>query len=95
MDTSDYFHVPPERWDTELCNRVARTREKDGMGTPAPWPGLRMDLKSGPERYNGGVVRDGQWFPGIVHTLPTVPDAFAWVRIPTWGWRLVRKGETK
>ncbi len=90
MNTTGFFQVPPERWDAQLCARVARTRERDGYGTPVPWPGLRMDVKSGPVRYNGGCCRGGEWFPGEVHALPTVPAAFRWVRVPTWGWRLVR-----
>lgn len=84
-----YFVVPPERWDTALCRKTAKRRERDSYGTPAPWPGLLVHLKSGPVRYNGGVMRDGGWWKGVVFTLPTIPDAFAWEYVPTWGWRLV------
>ena len=91
MKTVNGFYTPTsEQWDDAKCSREARHVARDGMGTPYPWPGY-IGSHYGPIRYNGGCVRDDEWFPGENRPLPEVAPGFEIVRVPTWGWRIIEK----
>lgn len=75
-----------------MANRLA----KDGLGTPYPFKGY-IGADSGPHaigvtiRYNGGIVRDDEWHEAEIYPLPQVTEQYEIVRVPRWGWRIVRK----
>ncbi len=103
-DPACYAKLTPQTWDAKRCAKEAKTRGKDVYGTRYPFAGYVPGLKSGAQRFNGGcIVKDGavcyglgesgNWFPGVIHTLPILADGFKWVHIATWGWRIVKDSE--
>lgn len=87
MDTTNWFHNAPEVWDKAKCEKLANKTEKDGLGTPYPFKGYIGYLKK-TTRYNGGIIRDGEWYPGEVCPLPIVADGFEIIDYATWGLRI-------
>jgi hypothetical protein len=95
--TGQYYTHPQETWDEAKCRKMARTTQKDGMGTPYPFKGYIPQSGSalviqggyGKQRLNGGCVHGDNWYEGEERLLPIVAKGFKLVRVPTWGWRIV------
>lgn len=92
-DPKNYYNMPPEVWDAKTCEKAAKKRFVDGYGTRSHLPGLHVFMKSGPERFNGGNVYEGKWYPGVICNLPVLAKGFKWIIVPTWGWRIVKEGD--
>lgn len=94
-DASLYQH-PQEVWDAKKCEKLAKRTVKDGLGTPYPFKGyLRLGelghyAHGMSVRYNGGTVIDGKWWQGEEWPLPKLADGFEIVRVPTWGYRIIK-----
>jgi len=88
-----YIH-PRETWDEEKCKKIAKRVARDGMGTKMHFPGYIGSCIApygwGKTRYNGGCVRDGEWYDGEIRRLPRVAKGFKIVKRPTWGYQLVK-----
>ena len=83
----------PQMWDEKKCAKHAKSIWRDGMGTPIGFPGY---ISGGPHgfggiRYNGGCIRDGEWWQGETNPLPVVTDNYEWTWVSSWGWRLIAK----
>lgn len=96
MQTKFYIH-PQEVWDKEKCEKMAKRRAKDGLGTPYPFKGYIGNYLSaysgyGKIRYNGLCFRNGEWYNGEIRPLPLVADGYEIVEVPRWGYRIRRKG---
>lgn len=90
-----YYMNKQEVWDKNTCEKLAKHVAKDGLGTPYPFKGYigsstSIPPKFGSIRYNGGCVRDGEWYIGEVFPLPVVADGFAIEKIPSWGYQIVK-----
>lgn len=89
------YQNKPEVWDEKTCARKAKRRAKDGLGTPYPFKGYIGSTTSnqfGEIRYNGGCIRDGEWWQGENKPLPTIHEDYEIVHVPTWGYRIRKKG---
>ena len=92
----EYYVHPQETWDERKCAKLARRYARDGLGTKYPFPGYLgssacTPATFGQTRYNGGCVRNGDWYEGEEFPFPILPDGYEIVVVRTWGWRLVRK----
>lgn len=90
-----YYVHPRETWDKKKCERMAKRIVKDGMGTSYPWPGYIGSWAGngcgyGRIRYNGGCVREEEWYEGEEWLLPIVHKDYVIIRVPSWGYRIIR-----
>lgn len=97
-EKNEYYHHAPEKWNADKCRKVSRKTVRDGLGTPYPFKGYigqtsGMSLAYGTTRYNGGCIRGGKWYIGEVRPLPYLADGFEIVTVPTWGERIIEKGQ--
>lgn len=86
---SQIYQHAPEQWDEKKCAKAARRVARDGCGTRYPWPGY-IGNHFGVTRYNGGCTRDGERYRGEDRPLPIVAAGYRIVRVPTWGYRIVK-----
>ena len=98
-DAPLYQH-PQEVWDVKKCTKLAKRVAKDGMGTPYPFQGslylqLGHHVHGMRVRYNGGTVIDGEWWQGEEWQLPQVAEGFKIIHVPTWGYRIIKVGESE
>lgn len=93
---TDYFTYPQETWDAAKCAKVARSNPRNAFGDRNPWPGqIACHSSTCAEygqtiRYNGGCIRDGEWYAGEVRPLPIIPAGWEFLNRPTWGTYLVK-----
>lgn len=85
-----------ETWDAKTCEKKAKHVAKDGLGTPYPFKGYigsstSIPPKYGAIRYNGGCVREGEWYQGEFFPLPNVAEGFVIQHVPNWGYRIVKE----
>ena len=90
-----YQHTP-EIWDKATCEKKAKRIAKDGLGTPYPFKGYigssaKCPATFGVTHYNGGCIRNDEWYAGEDFPFPILAEGFEIVRVPTWGWRIVKK----
>jgi hypothetical protein len=84
----NFFVNDQETLDAKECKKRAGHLARDGMGAKYPWKGY-IGNYFGKTRYNGGCVRDGEWYSGEVFLLPIVADGFEVIHVPHWGYRIV------
>lgn len=84
-----YFEHPAEVWTKEQCAKAVKKIATDGLGTPYPFSGYIGDSQYGEKRYNGGCIRNDEWYEGEIFPLPIVPEGYKIIRVPTWGYRIV------
>jgi hypothetical protein len=87
------YQLPQETWDAAKCEKMAKHLAKDGLGTPYPFKGYIGGSSSippayGPIRYNGGCIREGQWYQGENRPLPKVADGYVIEWVTSWGYRI-------
>ena len=87
--TSEIYQNKQETWSKEQCKKAANRTARDGMGTPYPFKGFIGDSQYGEKLYNGGCIRDDQWYAGEFFPLPIVAEGYKIIRVPTWGYRIV------
>ena len=92
-----YWTPKPEVWDAKKCAKIAKRRSKDGYGTRHPYPGF-IEADSAPYGYgkrsfNGGIVRDNEWWEGTNVPLPVVPPEYVFIHRLSWGMYLIRRDE--
>ena len=92
-----YFKHPQETWDETECLKRSRKINKDGLGTVGGPKGL-INCHSAPyprygqiRRYNGGCIREGEWYNGEEVPFPIIPDTFHFVQHCSWGTAIERK----
>lgn len=93
-----YYRHPVEKWNKVKCEKAVKHVATDGLGTPYPWPGYIGSSTSnqyGQVRYNGGCIRNGDWWAGEIRPLPKVVRGFKIVLVPTWGYRIVKTQQRK
>lgn len=83
------YQHPAEVWTAAKCAKEVKKVATDGMGTPYPFKGYIGDSKYGEKRYNGGCVREGEWYEGEYFPLPIVPKGYKIIRVRTWGYRII------
>jgi hypothetical protein len=86
-----YFKNPRETWTVDECEKMAKHIERDGMGTPYPFKGACPWVREGKIRYNGGTVRNEEFYEGESFELPKLAKGFQWVRVPTWCFQIVKE----
>lgn len=84
------YQHPTPIWDAETCAKLAKRTAKDSLGTPYPFKGYIGESQWGVRRYNGGCIRDGEWWQGENFPLPKVAPGYEIIRIPTWGYRIIK-----
>ena len=94
----EYYIHPRETWNAATCRKKAKYTATDGHGTPYPFKGyIGSDHFSlyhesyGTKSYNGGCVRNGDWYEGETRLLPIIPDHFEIVHLPAWGYQIKEK----
>ena len=95
------YQHPPETWDEAKCKKLCKRQYVDGYGGKWPFKGYVSDYILGYPgiyfglviHYNGGCIRDGEWWQGEERHLPIVPPEYEIVHVPTWGYRIVKKGK--
>lgn len=88
-----YTH-PQEVWDEKTCAEKAKARTTNGMGTPFPYPGRIPQFYGTTTPYNGGCIRDGEWYKAEHIPLPKLPDSYEFYNIPSWGTHIRKKTKT-
>jgi hypothetical protein len=87
------YQHPQETWDEKKCEKKAKHVAQDGLGTPYPWPGY-IGNTFGEIRYNGGCCRPdyitGDHYDGENFPLPKVAPGYKIIRVPTWGYRIIK-----
>lgn len=92
-----YIH-PRETWTEPQCAKLVKRRTKDAFGTLHPFPGFVSTAAGGypgPGQtvyYNGGCIREGEWYNGEYFPLPIIPEGYDFIDLPTWGIYLRKKG---
>ena len=93
-----YYRYPQETWDEAKCKKMAGFAPADHWGNRPP-KGLINDYSSAypapglRHRYNGGCVRDGDWWEGEEAPLPIIHPDYEIVPLSSWGDRIQRKSE--
>lgn len=91
---SIYIHKQ-EVWSEKKCERQARRAPKDAWGNPPP-KGIVSHSGSAHVQYgetirfNGGCIRNGEWYEGEYKPLPIIPDTYEIVPLSSWG-LIIRK----
>ena len=86
------FRHPRPVWDEATCKKLAQKVEKDGLGTPYKFKGyMGYCLPRLITRYNGGCVRNGEWYKGEYHPYPRLPKNYELRNLTSWGLVLVEK----
>lgn len=90
------FAHPQETWTEDRCRKEASSAPADAFGNRPPkglvsrsgaaYPGYGQSI-----RYNGGCVRDGEWYAGETVPLPIIPDTYEFVPLVSWGLRIQKK----
>lgn len=85
------FQHPQETWDAKKCEKLAKKKSSN-----APFKGYLGSSASIPPafgeiRYNGGCIRNEEWYQGENRPLPLVADGYEIIFVSTWGWRIVKK----
>lgn len=85
------FEHPQETWDAAKCEKLAKKKEAN-----APFKGYIGSYASippafGPIRYNGGCVRNNEWYQGENRPFPIVADRYEIIFVSSWGWRIIKK----
>lgn len=88
-DRGEFYPLPRENWDAEKCRKMARKHHRDGLGTKCGHAGYDPVYRSGPIRYNGGCIRNGEHYQGDNYTLPALAPGFRWNHLVSWGWQIV------
>ncbi len=89
------FQHPQETWDLAKCKKLAKRVVKDGMGTKHPRPGYLgcsqpySEYKFGDFRYNGGCIREAEWYQGEFFPEPIVAEGYEIVWVTAWGHYLI------
>jgi hypothetical protein len=92
----NYYVHPEETWDEKKCAKLAKHYASDGLGTKYPFPGYLGCSTSGYPRfgrirYNGGCVRNDEWYAGEEIPFPKIPESYEIVVVPSWGWQIRKK----
>jgi hypothetical protein len=87
---AELYVYPQEVWDAKQCEKAAKHRARDGLGTPYPFLGYIGSSQYGIERYNGGTIINDEWYQGVNRPLPKVAKGFELVLRPTWGWQIIK-----
>jgi hypothetical protein len=80
-----------EVWDEKTCKSKANHVATDGLGTPYPFKGY-IGSHYGDHRFNGGCIRDNEWWQGEHKPLPKIHKNYEIIVVPTWGSRIRKKG---
>jgi len=85
------FMHQKETWDEAKCRKASRHINRDDLGTVVGPKGL-INCDSSPyprfgqtRIYNGGCIRNGEWFNGETIPLPIIPDTYRFRDISSWG----------
>lgn len=89
----DYYYHEPEVWDKKTCAEKARYKGD------YPFTGYIGSTTSGSRynfygfaNWNGGCSVDGKYYrKGEYFPLPHVADGYDIIKVPTWGYRIVKK----
>lgn len=91
-----YHARPRETWDKKKCERVARSRFRDGLGTiggPRGYVSCSIYPAWGTIRFNGGCVVEGEWYEGWDTPFPKLAPGFVWTHVCTWGYVVMKESE--
>ena len=80
-----YQHPQPVLTE-EDCKKAQR-RATDAFGGRWPHPG-HYPTPVGVREYNGGCVRDGQWYAGENFPEPKLPKGWKLTYIASWGYHI-------
>lgn len=89
MEQEERYVFPQQEWNEEKCRKLAKAVQRDGLGTPYPFRGYVGNILPKSQNYNGGTIVDGEWYKGVVHPLPKIPNNFKFVYVSTWGLRII------
>lgn len=81
----EYYVHEPENWDHERCVKESKRYHRDGCGTKMHRPGY-IGQHYGKIRYNGGCIREDDWWEGEIIPLPIVSPGFVIIHVRTWGY---------
>ncbi len=84
------FRHEPEVWDAKKCLKISKRKCTDAYGTKDHLAGFLHD-SYGVKMYNGGCVRDGEWYEGENYPTPTVAKGFEIIYVRSWFFRLIKK----
>jgi len=82
----DYYAHPQVTLTVKDCEKLQR-RQKNAFGDKWPYKGHYLPL-IGPIRYNGGCIREEEWYPGEIGLEPIVPEGWEVRYISTWGYHV-------
>ena len=90
-----YYTEPAEHWSRAQCEALSKRKTRDGCGTLWPYKGLVQGSSTPYPRYgrhtwNGGIVKDGEWWQGIDIPWPVTPWPWVICFISSWGY-FIRK----
>lgn len=85
------FQNKQETWDEKTCIKKAKHIHKDGLGTPYPFLGY-IGSNFGEIRYNGGCIRENEWYQGENFPFPVIHKDFEIFVICSWGYFIRKKG---
>jgi hypothetical protein len=90
-----YVHAQ-ETWDAKECHKRSRFAPKNYFGDKPPvglinhvgsaYPSYGQRLT-----YNGGCIRNGEWYKSEEIPLPIIPDTYEFVKLSSWGTRIQKK----
>ena len=96
-----YYVHSQEVWSKAKCAKVAKCMDRDSLGTAGLHSGCVSPSGAsyptyGQEQlYNGGCVRDGEWYNGEIIPLPKIPASYEFYTISSWGTYIRKKMKKK
>lgn len=93
MMIKELYTHPKETWDEKKCKKMARSAPKDQWGNRPP-KGIIAQSGSAyvqyghTVRYNGGTIRDGEFYRSEYLPLPEIPKTYEFVPLIGWGTRI-------
>lgn len=84
------YQHPQEIWDEATCAKRARRGKGPEKGMIASSSSVYPQYGQH-TRYNGGCIRNGEWYQGEAVPLPQIPDTFEFEQRLSWGTFIRRK----
>lgn len=96
-DEDRIYTFEQEVWDEKECAKRAASAPQDHWGNRPPKGIIAYDGSCYPTygrtmRYNGGTSINGEWYRGVRHLLPKIPDTYEFRYLISWGIIIVKRG---
>jgi hypothetical protein len=94
-----YHHAPQETWSVAECEKARKYAPADHWGNRPPKGIIQGSADARPrygrQRFNGGIIIDGEWYDGTDNPYPIVPDPYVLAWLTSWGMIITTKEDAE